>query len=748
LKPGKDSYRLLIEHLPDAFAYHQIILDDHGKPVDYIFLEINSAFEYMTGLSREEVIGKKVTEVHPGIINSSFDWVNVYGQLALGSAAVRFEHYFEPAGRWYDVSAYSDKSGYFAVVFRDISESKKTEQALLESEGKYRVLFNAFPLGITVSDQYGKIIESNDLSVRLLGITKDEHEIRRIDGVEWRIIRPDGTTMPPDEYASVRALKENRLIENIEMGIEKPDTEITWINVTAAPIPLENYGITVAYGNITKRKEAENALQTRERFLDNILQTTIDGFWVVDNQKRITQVNDAYCTMSGYNREELLSMTINDLDAVEIPEETSARSKRIVENGSELFETYHRRKDSSIFLAEISATYLSDNNGQFICFCRDITERKRAENALAERLTFENIISRISSNFINLPLEQIDDGINYALKSMGEFLQVDRTYLYHFSEDGKTYSITHIWCRDGVEGYFEKDQNFPVEQTPWWISELKSGRHVNIADVSQLPEESALDRADFLSEGIKSLFTLPLTWEGEVFGCFGFDTVYKNRVWTEEQVGLLQVVTELISGAIARHDANRQIRILSFHDQLTGLYNRRYFKNELERLDQSREHPIAVISADLDGLKLINDTIGHSEGDRYLQTGADLLKNSLHTSDILARVGGDEFALLLPRTDKVAAELLVNRIRRRLEHYNLKQKRLPLSISLGLAVSVSTDYPLEEIYRLADNNMYTDKLQQGKKARAEIVSSLLSSLFERGNLAEGERDQVQELAIR
>ena len=162
----------------------------------------------MTGLSREEAIGKKVTEVHPEIINSSFDWVNVYGQLALGSAAVRFEHYFEPAGRWYDLSAYSVKSGYFSVVFRDISESKKTEQALLESEGKYRVLFNAFPLGITVSDQYGKIIESNDLSVRLLGITKDEHEIRRSDGVEWRIIRLDGTTMPSDEYASVRALPE------------------------------------------------------------------------------------------------------------------------------------------------------------------------------------------------------------------------------------------------------------------------------------------------------------------------------------------------------------------------------------------------------------------------------------------------------------------------------------------------------------------------------------------------------------
>jgi len=378
----------------------------------------------------------------------------------------------------------------------------------------------------------------------------------------------------------------------------------------------------------------------------------------------------------------------------------------------------------------------------------DLTHIKQTENALAQRLAFEEMIAKISSNFLSLKPEQIDEGINYTLKSIGEFFNVDRSYLYLFSEDGETYSNTHLWCIDGIEGYFEKNQDFSVELTPWWIGELTNGRIVNIADVSQMPDEAALDRADFIAEEVKSLFTLPLTLEGKVFGCFGFDTIREHRTWTDEQIHLLQVVAELITGAIARHDADRQIRSLSFHDQLTGIYNRRYFEQELERLDRSREHPIAVVSADLDGLKLINDTIGHNEGDRYLQAGAEVLKSSLRSSDILARVGGDEFALLLPRTDRAAAELLVNRIRRKISDYNLEQNSLPLSISLGLAVSESTDYPLEEIYRLADNNMYTDKLQQGKKARAEIVSSLLASLFERGNLAEGERDQVQELAIR
>ncbi len=377
-------------------------------------------------------------------------------------------------------------------------------------------------------------------------------------------------------------------------------------------------------------------------------------------------------------------------------------------------------------------------------------ERKRIDKALSERLAFEKMIARISTNFINLPLEQIDCGINDALKSIGEFFDVDRSYIYRFSEDGLTYSNTHLWHKNEVEGFFEKNQDFPVELTPWWVNELKSGRLVNIADVSQMPEEAALDRADFLSEEIKSLFTLPLTWEGKVFGCFGFDTVSAHRIWTEEELNLLQVVAELISGAIARHDVDRQIRLLSFHDQLTGLYNRRYFEHELERLDRSREHPVAVVSADLDGLKRVNDTNGHREGDRYLQAGADLLKKTLRTSDILARVGGDEFVLLLPHTDKAAAELLVNRIRCRIEQYNHEQEGLPLSISFGLAVCESADYPLEETYRMADKKMYTDKLQQRKKTREEIIASLLPMLSERDsdNLTEGERDQVQELVIR
>lgn len=149
-------------------------------------------------------------------------------------------------------------------IARDITDRKQTEAQLRISLEKYRVLFEAFPIGISVTDSQGKIVEANRESERLLGISAQEHTYRKFDGPEWRILRPDGSPMPSDEYASVRALKEQCLIENVEMGIVKGEGEVTWINVHAIPIPLEGYGVLITYHDITDRKHAAGALRENE----------------------------------------------------------------------------------------------------------------------------------------------------------------------------------------------------------------------------------------------------------------------------------------------------------------------------------------------------------------------------------------------------------------------------------------------------------------------------------------------------
>ncbi len=130
-------------------------------------------------------------------------------------------------------------------------------------------------------------------------------------------------------------------------------------------------------------KQAQEALKNREKYLSTILETTAEGFWVVDARGFIIDVNRAYCSLSGYDREELLGLHIHDIDVEESFEQTEEKIQRIITNGSELFETRHRRKDGTIFPVEISITYLSEEE-VFICFSRNFTQRKQAEEALRE----------------------------------------------------------------------------------------------------------------------------------------------------------------------------------------------------------------------------------------------------------------------------------------------------------------------------------------------------------------------------
>ena len=153
--------------------------------------------------------------------------------------------------------------------------------------------------------------------------------------------------------------------------------------------------ITERYEALMELRHREEDLRASSDYLRAILDTTIDGFWVVDPDRRITEANQAYCRMSGYSREELKDLRINDIDAAEDPRETAAHMKRILRTGSDLFETQHRRKDGSIFDVEVAVSRYDDPSGtRMVCFCRDITERKRAQEELRRQLEDKALLLR------------------------------------------------------------------------------------------------------------------------------------------------------------------------------------------------------------------------------------------------------------------------------------------------------------------------------------------------------------------
>ncbi|MCJ7679880.1 MAG: GGDEF domain-containing protein [Candidatus Aminicenantes bacterium] len=150
-----------------------------------------------------------------------------------------------------------------------------------------------------------------------------------------------------------------------------------------------------------------------------------------------------------------------------------------------------------------------------------------------------------------------------------------------------------------------------------------------------------------------------------------------------------------------------QLRNQSNHDALTGIYNRAFFEEELGRLDRSREFPISVFVVDVDDLKLVNDTRGHAAGDEFLKRTAAVLQSTFRASDILARIGGDEFAVLLPNTDLAIAQMIMTRIIEKLAEHNVEYPDFPVLLSIGVATAQKSQ--LAEALAIADQRMYEEK---------------------------------------
>lgn len=307
LQESEGRLRSLINALPDLVW----LKDTNG-----VYLACNARFESFFGAKEKEIVGKTDYDFKSKDVAEFF---RSYDQAAIkkGGPSVNEEEITFADGHreileTIKTPMYSTDGKVWGVlgIGRDITERKKTEAALHESEQKYRVLFDSFPLGVTITDEIGNIIEVNEKSFELLNISKNVHQSRIVDDPTWRIMRPNGSDMPPDEWAGVRALKENQLFENPEMRVVKPNGETIWLSVVAAPLPLEKFGVVIIYGDITDRKSAQmkqaatqQELLERTQFIEMILDYLPIGLGVnfIDSGE-VTYLNKKFEEIYGWSK--------------------------------------------------------------------------------------------------------------------------------------------------------------------------------------------------------------------------------------------------------------------------------------------------------------------------------------------------------------------------------------------------------------------------------------------------------------
>lgn len=216
-------------------------------------------------------------------------------------------------------------------------------------------------------------------------------------------------------------------------------------------------------------------------------------------------------------------------------------------------------------------------------------------------------------------------------------------------------------------------------------------------------------------------------------------TVTPFRSVTPEEQCHLCMVEDITS----RKKAEEEVLYLSYYDQLTGLYNRRFYEEELKRINTSRNLPITLVLADVNGLKLTNDAFGHSLGDNLLKRVAEVFKKECRLEDMIARIGGDEFVFLLPKTDEKEAQQIIDRI-----HKSISEKQrgnMICSVSFGWATKHYLKEDIRKVFMRAEDYMYRNKLAESSSMRNETIKLITKTLYQKNRREQLHCERVSKL---
>ena len=685
LKQSEERFEGLFEKAP--LGYQSLDFDGN-------FLEVNEAWLEMLGYTKEELIGKWFGDFLAPEFVEAFR-----ARFPIFKAAGKIHSEFNlvhKSGQFKTI-AFDGRVGYlengdFAqthCILKDITEQKVVEDNLRESEARYHAIFDHSALGICNTALDGKFLDANQMFCDILGYSLEELKSYQYADISH-----------PDDIEKSRAVMKklvNQEVDNVyfEKRYIKKDKSIVNVMITASVVkdnqgaPL--YTVTTIQ-DITQQKVAEEDLRQAQMFLKAAFDNSQAGMAIATAPDgKLLYVNKAGLLIRDKSAEEIMeniaidqyvsSWNILHLDGTPYKPEEVPLAKAVLfgETSNEEFIIRRDNFEDRVVLA--NAAPIKNENGNVmagIVVFLDITERKAVEEEL-----------KITANFLQ-ESQKVGHVGSYQLDfTNGSWKSSEELDRILGIEDNYDYSI---------EGWISTVHPEGQKRMREYLDELRTNRKGFDFEYKIL---RAIDQQERWVHG---------------YGKPEFD----NQGNLTAIIGTVRDITEDMK-------KSEQLIHYSYHDSLTGLYNRRYFEEKLIELDTESDLPLSIMICDINGLKLINDIYGHQEGDKLIQLTAEKLKRLLRENDILARWGGDEMIILLPKTSSSEVEALYEKMDNQL--YN--ENTLQASISVGYATKSNPLHNIYQTIKIVEDFMYKRKLFERKSLRSSIVSSILTTLNEK-----------------
>ncbi|WP_050740902.1 EAL domain-containing protein [Acetobacterium bakii] len=269
-----------------------------------------------------------------------------------------------------------------------------------------------------------------------------------------------------------------------------------------------------------------------------------------------------------------------------------------------------------------------------------------------QQIGFQKMLSSISTSFVAVTSANFDEKVTDMLRMSSTQTNADQGFVFMFSDDKKSIGLTHQWLGEGAEPIVGNPGKFQSSSLTWLMNQLLNNCIVYIKSPECLGPEALMERDLLITRNVQSLICIPIRSKDSIIGCIGFDQVISSKNWQVDDHELLKVLSNILAEAIAKVETEKEINYLAYYDALTGLPNRVLFTNRLEQaveLAKLTGKFLGVIFIDIDGLKEVNDTLGHDWGDYLLNDIGKRLLGCIRKDDTAARFGGDEFLIMVPQ---------------------------------------------------------------------------------------------------